>query len=439
MRRWMCGMHNSTKTHTTSNQQSRRRIDKRSRKYRTLRRINKAASAVGQTRVTEYFEVLNEIEVLSAKNKILEENLHAIHNSLKTYDSSLISPNLTDIKMGILPLLMNSAKRNVSRSKTAYRYDDTMKMFMAYIKILGGNLLYQTLHANLPACIPSPSRVNEYIADKGPRVTEGLLRVDELYEYLIKWNLPSIVCIGEDGTGMLGKICYDPRTNKLVGFSLPLNDDGMPITELFMARNASEIERHFLNENNSVSTNAYTIMAQPLSETVPPFALTLFSTNNKFTALDVLRRWTFIRSELGKKGIAVLSFASDGDSRLLKAMKINTRIGTDSTSSNSDGDFHCEWFNCKMYGSLFTLCFQDMIHLLTKLRNRMLRSSAILPLGNGVVSKTFLKYLIDNISKDKHCLTDTDIEPKDRQNMKSAAKICEIKTQNCLTKYVPGS
>lgn len=228
----------------------------------------------------------------------MEENLHALYANLESLNSSLNLPKLGE-KKDLLTLLMNSAKKNVSRAKTAHQYDDTIKMFMSYIKMLGGRLLYETLYANLPHCIPSPSTVNQYIADKGPRLTEGMLRTEELYECLTNKNLPLVVCISEDGTRMISKVCYDPRTNKLVGFVLPLNENGMPITNKFMARNVLEIESHFLN--TSISTIAYVIMAQPPVENTPPFVLTLFSTDNKFTSLDVLHRWTYITTQLRKK------------------------------------------------------------------------------------------------------------------------------------------
>lgn len=430
-------IYDSTKNRTTANDSSKHYskthltpTDKRSRKFKSTRQLNKAAFSLGQTRITEYFRILNEIQILSTRNKFLEESLQAMYTELEIHNSSFNLPALMGTNGDLLSLLMISAKNNASKAKTAFRCDDTIKKFMSYVKMLGGSLLYTTLHANLPHCIPSPSTVNQYIADKGPRFTEGSLMTDQLLEYLESRKLPLIVSVAEDGTRMIGKICFDPRTNTLVGFSLPLNENGMPITYKFKARNVSEIENHFTNQ--SVSTIAYCIKAQPLVDNVPPFTLSLFSTDNKFTALDVLRRWTYIRLELQKKGIQVLTYASDGDAKLLKAMKIVSGIGTTSQNEN----FNYKWFNCQ---SSIVLCFQDFIHILTKLRNRMLRASAILPFGNGVVSKTFLQCLLRTISKDKHGLTNTDIEPQDRQNMKSASKICEERTQNCLKQYIPGS
>lgn len=282
---------------------SAQRIDIRSRRYKITNQLNKAASTSGQQRIPTFFPILNEIQLLSKKNSQLEECLQAIKYELQA--NSMCSS--TAAKMGntnnLLHLMLTSARKNSGKNKNGYRHDDTIKMFMCYIKMLGGSLLYETLHANLPTCIPSPSSVSKYIADHGPRIAEGVLRSDELLQYLKKRNLPLVVVVAEDGTRIVGKVCYDHYSNNLVGFSLPLNNDGMPITEQFMARNVAEIEGHFMKAGNTVSTIAYVIMAQPLSKNVSPFTLSLFSTNNKFNAMDVIHRWHFIRMELRKKGI----------------------------------------------------------------------------------------------------------------------------------------
>lgn len=153
---------------------------------------------------------------------------------------------------------------------------------------------------------------------------------------------------------------------------------------------------------------------------------------------------TYYNLLLNKKSIQVISYASDGDSKLLKAMKIVTGIGTlscedDIVYETIDTIYNYKYFNCEKVNLNDPVCFQDFNHILTKLRNRVLRQWAILPFGSGAVSKTFLKYLIDKVPKDKHGLTASDIDPKDRQNVKSANSVCDLRTQSCLTKYVPGS
>lgn len=86
------------------------------------------------------------------------------------------------------------------------------------------------------------------------------------------------------------------------------------------------------------------------------------------------------------------------------------------------------------------ICYlQDVVHILTKLRNRLLKPSIVLPLGCKLVSVAHLKMLINDIPKEKHGLTLKDICPDDRQNYRSLEKVMEARVSNALTKYVVGS
>lgn len=82
---------------------------------------------------------------------------------------------------------------------------------------------------------------------------------------------------------------------------------------------------------------------------------------------------------------------------------------------------------------------QDPTHIGTKLRNVLLKSSVLLPIGTFKVSKSHLKYLISTVSKDVHHLTDCDIDPKDRQNFRSLQKCMKSEVLDNLKKYVPES
>lgn len=169
-----------------------------------------------------------------------------------------------------------------------------------------------------------------------------------------KWKAPKVVSVSEDATRMIGKVCHDTHTNNLLGFSSPLDKNGMPILDSFPARNVAEMQKHF----NGISTMAYTLMAQPLAQNVPPFVLTLFSTDNKFKAADVLNRFTFVKQELTRNGIQQYTHVSDCDARLLRAMKITTGIGmptpedsedntSDENSEDNTSDFKCKYFSWK--------------------------------------------------------------------------------------------
>lgn len=82
---------------------------------------------------------------------------------------------------------------------------------------------------------------------------------------------------------------------------------------------------------------------------------------------------------------------------------------------------------------------QDSVHIATKLRNRLLKLSILLPMCCKQVSVSHLKILIKKIGKDVHGLVISDIAPDDKQNFKSVEKITSDRVLFALQKYVPDS
>jgi hypothetical protein len=71
---------------------------------------------------------------------------------------------------------------------------------------------------------------------------EGELRVKEFQEYLSIRNLSQYVWLSEDATRITGKLEYNPTTNEVTGFVLPINKTtGMPVTLHFSANSALHI------------------------------------------------------------------------------------------------------------------------------------------------------------------------------------------------------
>lgn len=130
------------------------------------------------------------------------------------------------------------------------------------------------------------------------RVVEGELRCKELSEYLNKLNAVKSVWLSEDATRIISKVHYDVSTNQLVGLVLPLNkNNGSPIPFSFPATDAEKIQEYL---KGAKSKFAYIVMAQPLDESIPPFLLQMFGTNNDFTNYDVIQRWKLIKLQLEK-------------------------------------------------------------------------------------------------------------------------------------------
>lgn len=174
-------------------------------------------------------------------------------------------------------------------------------------------------------------------------------------------------------------------------------------------------------------------MAQPLKENIPPFCLCIFGTNSEFTSNDVLNRWSFIKEQLQQLNIQILGYSSDGDPKLLKSMKIASNLGIKESLVNFKD---CTWFSAHAPDFI---CVQDPTHIGTKLRNRLLKPSILLPFGKFLISKSHLVVLTKISSKDNHLLNQTDVDPKDRQNFQSFLKITSELVQNLLIKTVPDS
>jgi len=97
--------------------------------------------------------------------------------------------------------------------------------------LVSGKLSYDTLQANMPTALPTSSLLNKKVQHINQPVLEGAFRFSELKEYLQVRGLPNVVWISEDGTRIISRIEYDPKTNLCVGFVHRLNRNGLPCSD----------------------------------------------------------------------------------------------------------------------------------------------------------------------------------------------------------------
>lgn len=334
-----------------------------------------------------------------------------------------------------LGIMLQIAKRNANRSKHGYRYPDEFKRFTVHHRMLAGRQSYNMLHGNLDGCLPSISTTNRYIHRSDHMIIEGELRCEELLLYLRERDQPMWVILSEDATRVENRIQYDSRSNQIIGFVLPTNKEiGMPIPFTYKARSASEMIQHFSNDL-PIAHYVNTVMAQPIGN-APPFCLIVFGCDNRHTADEVARRWKYISNELEKIGIGVLCTASDSDPRYNCAMRRNSLLGCDSGEFTKDGLFKCG-DNIKPPHYI-----QDYPHLGTKLRNLLVKSIGNpnkLPFGNFFIQMEHLYELMNRFDKDKHSLTETILNPVDKQNFDSVLKICDQRVISLLKREVRNS
>lgn len=209
---------------------------------------------------------------------------------------------------------------------------------------------------------------------------------------------------------------YDCATDRCVGFVLPLNNDGLPVIDAFVAVSFPAMEN--MLHKVSVAKYAYVYMAQPLWQNVPPFCLACFGTNNKFCAKDLLPRWIYITNECAKRGITVLSFGADGDSRLMKCMKIFSTFEPSSHSmptNNISSTIPTIWKNWFHIQPINIAYVQDTIHLAVKLKSHLLKPNIALQMGDYTATGSHLHALTTKFQKDQHGLRLRDINHKDKK------------------------
>lgn len=205
----------------------------------------------------------------------------------------------------------------------------------------------------------------------------------------------------------------------------------MPIIECYKARSASEKEDCFFNrttnQRNSIATENNVIMAQPMVAGIPPFCLVAFGSDKKYTAEDVTRRWEHIVSELEKKNISIVSIGSVSahqyNATMRRILKFNPNAAPEMP----------KWFNTE-FQNVSVIPFQDVIHIGTKFRNRILNRD--LKFGEHTISKNHLIQLINIDTKDKHNLSESAIDGRDRQNFDSVLRLTNEKVTNLLISKV---
>lgn len=364
----------------------------------------------------------------------LDDDNKDYHNEISLQETCPRSEQPKTQAQEILNLFLETANSNAYRKSGGYRFTEEVKWFASYFRILSGPLAYECIQRNLTGALPSLSSTNRYIHKSHHRVSEGVLRDDELLLFLESRGLPLYVSLSEDATRIEGKIQYDHFNNQLIGFVLPTNrETGMPIPFVYKARSAEEIVGHFLSAKIAHSVN--TVMVQPIGNATP-FCLLVYGTGGSYNAVDVSKRWEYITHRLKKLNITVINVSSDSDPKYNKAMRMNSALGLPSKSCT-----YVDWFSC---GNCIDPPFhtQDVPHIATKGRNHLLKTLFTpekLPFGKYFIQAGHLKELIEKYPKDLHRLTATTVNPKDRQNYDSVLRICHPTVIGMLKDHVKKS
>lgn len=398
-----------------------------SRGARNRKLLEKAGSDPAQKRITEFYNILTDIEKLIESNEKLSLMLQNARTSMYDDEHPI---SCKEQFSAVLKQIVINAERNVEQVPTQRRHPTVLKKFSTALYIYSGPLAYEFIQQNMPEALPSVRTLQTAIHAEYKTIDEGCFRFDDLAEHLKKYGGITAVSIGEDATRVIGRVDYDPETDRCVGFVLPVNESGLPIIDSFQVMSFSAIESMF--KNNSVAKYAYVYMAQSLCQNVPSFCLACVGTNNKFTAENVCLLWKYIYMECEKRNIHVLSFGADGDSRLLKAMRVTMSLMTDksdpllkhlpSYSLNSPA-IPKEWHTWFCTDPKPVSCVQDTVHIAVKLKSRLLNPLIILRMGCYVAEGNHLRKIQTKYQKDQHGLREQDLNHQDKQNYDAVLRI----------------
>ena len=201
-----------------------------------------------QMLVTDYYEIVDKLDKLlnlEKDNKSLLLSFNHMKEQFKLLQKQFMGESGTGSSL-LNKMMAQSIKQQGKHPKKFQHSDPTLQHFSLNVWILiGGRKLYEIFNANFPEIFPSPTTIERRLQQFDRSVDEGSLNIDVVLNYLTTNNLPFVVCLSEDATAVEGRRQYHSKTNRVVGFSLPLQNNGLPDVSVSIARTANDIVKQF--------------------------------------------------------------------------------------------------------------------------------------------------------------------------------------------------
>lgn len=141
-----------------------------------------------------------------------------------------------------------------------------------------------------------------------------------------------------------------------------------------------------------------------------PYFLGFYGSDNKFPSTIVTSKTKYIKRKLEQKGIELVCYGTDGDSRFLKSQKELLKFGN---VSNYNG-----FPLVSDYTKVNYFANQDSEHIKKKLKNHLYDTSDEIIIGNQIATVGHLAILQKTFSKVEHELSPSDLNPLNRMDYK---------------------
>lgn len=162
------------------------------------------------------------------------------------------------------------------------------------------------------------------------------------------------------------------------------------------------------------STTVQIILAVPNAPHCQPFFLGMYSTNNKFKANNVASKIQTMRKELESRGIKLLLYGTDGDTKFICAQKKLANFGN-----------LTNYLGVTLAGNSFELeekkqffFSQDPYHIAKKMKNQMFDPANNLTLGKFHITRAHLVVMAKKYPPNQHGLSKSDLDFKNLMNYK---------------------
>ena len=373
----------------------------------------RAGLAPNQSIITDFFDLSSVVHVIENNVTIRTE----INNSIGREPEKSVAP--------ILEELYSTAEQNSKKSKkNANRFSKTVKEFASSLYCLIGKSSYDFVQTNLGSALPSTPTVTRSIAKK-PKLKEGEFDFVSVKEHLETWKAPYFVHVHIDDTRVLCRVEYDSVTERFVGFCLPLCN-GLPLGDAFVVDSFEGIQDIF--KTTKIASYAHCMVARPVI-CAPSFTFFVNGTDGTDNNDVVFARFEHVPTEFTKLGIKVLSFVADGASAFLKAMIRSSKLFQKCTASNVPNDWTFYFMPSLLKSGLSA---QDFVHVMAKLRTRLLLPSNILVMGKHSAVVTHLKFVLNEFPKERHGLSLRTLDVRDKQNYSSIEVMLNDGVFECL-------
>jgi len=207
-----------------------------------------------------------------------------------------------------LTMFIDNLVFNLTQSSNHFRYSESIKKFAICLYILGGKQCYEFIRLNMPGGIPTLTTLDDLINNSNMTLTEAEFKFDSLQQFQSGFGFCS-----EDTTGVIPKVEYDASTNSFIGLTTPIVDS-IPLTKHYQADTFDDFKMIYNTNETAPLLNIH--MFQSIStENDPtnfpkPFLLSAYGVDNKFTAMDILRRWMYIFERCLDKGVRIVGFST---------------------------------------------------------------------------------------------------------------------------------